>query len=146
MMHSSNPPRHQQFREQLISYFIAVEIGDRRMTDEELMSNCLSLLLGAVVAWIASANRHESAFDGPYELDFERAPNRHVAFGSGPHLCLGSHLARLMLRSSFDELVASIEPFEIADAPVHLVSNEMAGVVSLPLRIGLRTRMMPTAS
>jgi len=198
----------------LISHFLAVEVGGRRMTNEELVSNCLSLLLGAVVTtshaisatlialteqnggegrwpdvmplqtaveeallwsspvnhfmrrarydteicgqkiaagdavtvWIAAANRDETAFERPCELDFERAPNRHVAFGSGPHLCLGSHLARLMLRSSFDELVASIESFELADAPVHLVSNEIAGVVSLPLRIGLRTRMMPKAS
>jgi hypothetical protein len=51
-----------------------------------------------------------------------------------------------MLQSSFDELVASIESFELADAPVHLVSTEIAGVVSLPLRIKLRSRLIPAAS
>jgi cytochrome P450 len=206
--------RKKNLADDLISYLITAEIGGRRMTNEELMSNCLSLLLGAVVttshaisatliglteqysgegrwpavmpmqtaveealrwsspvnhfmrrarhdteisgqkiaagdpvtAWIASANRDESTFERPYELDFSRTPNRHVAFGSGPHLCIGSHLARLMLQSSFDELVASIESFELADAPVHLVSTEIAGVVSLPLRIKLRSRLIPAAS
>lgn len=96
-----------------------------------------------VTAWIASANRDESTFEQPYELDFSRAPNRHVAFGSGPHLCLGSHLARLMLQNSFDELIASIESFELAGVPVHLVSTEIAGLVSLPLRIKLRNGLAP---
>ena len=188
---------------------IDVEMAGRRMTDAELLSNCLSILLGAVVttshvinatmialtelrggegrwpdsmvshsgveealrwsspvlhfmrrarrdteicgqkiaagdavtAWIASANRDERAFEQPYDLDFRRIPNKHVAFGAGPHTCVGSHLARLMLRISFEELSASIEAFELADAPVHLVSNEIAGVVSLPLRTKLRARM-----
>jgi len=187
----------------LISYLIEAEVAGRRMTDAELLSNCLSVLLGAVVttshvinatmialaelhggegywpdsmsansaveealrwsspvihfmrrarhdtqicgqeiaagdavtAWIASANRDENEFERPYDLDFTRTPNRHIAFGSGPHTCLGNHLARLMLRTSFEELAASIETFELADAPVHLESNEIAGVVSLPVRV-----------
>jgi cytochrome P450 len=192
----------------LISHLITVEVGGRRMTDHELLANCLSLLLGAVVttshvisatmialaemhggegrwphgpsmqaiieealrwsspvthfmrrarrdtevcgqkisegdavtAWIASANRDESTFARPYELDFGRTPNRHVAFGAGPHICLGRNLGRLMLWHSFEQLIASIESFELADVPVHLASNEIAGVVSLPVRTKLTTQ------
>jgi cytochrome P450 len=192
----------------LISHLITVEVGGRRMTDHELLANCLSLLLGAVVttshvisatiialtevhagegrwpdsssmqamieealrwsspvthfmrrarhdteicgqkisegdavtAWIASANRDESTFAQPYELDFDRAPNRHIAFGAGPHICLGKNLGRLMLWHSFEQLMASIESFELADVPVHLASNEIAGVVSLPVRTKLATK------
>jgi cytochrome P450 len=94
----------------------------------------------AVTAWIASANRDESTFARPYELDFGRVPNRHIAFGAGPHICLGRDLGRLMLRHSFEELITSIESFELADVPVHLASNEIAGVVSLPVRTKLATR------
>jgi cytochrome P450 len=92
----------------------------------------------AITAWIGSANRDESVFDRPFMLDLGRTPNRHVAFGSGPHLCLGNQTARLMLRESFEELIAVIESYELAGAPSHLVSNEIAGVVSLPLRVQLR--------
>ncbi|MFI0479426.1 cytochrome P450 [Actinomadura sp. 9N215] len=198
--------RRKNRSDDLISFLMSIDIAGRRMTDQELLSNCLSLLLGAVVttshvinatiialteqhggegywpdamptpaaveealrwaspvthfmrrarhdteiagqkiaageavtAWIASANRDERAFDRPYELDFERTPNRHIAFGTGPHTCLGSHLARLMLRNSFTELCAAIESFELAEKPVHLASNEIAGVVSLPLRTKFR--------
>jgi len=189
----------------LISHLITVEVGGRRMTNHEILANCLSLLLGAVVttsqvinatiitltevhagegrwpesssvqvmteealrwaspvthfmrtarhdteirgqkinegdavtAWIASANRDETMFTRPYQLDFGRAENRHVAFGAGPHTCLGRNLARLMLWHSFQQLIASVETFELAGAPVHLVSNEIAGVVSLPVRMKL---------
>jgi cytochrome P450 len=37
-------------------------------------------------------------FDAAHEVHFDRDRNRHVAFGGGPHRCLGSHLARLELR------------------------------------------------
>ena len=40
-----------------------------------------------------------------------------------------------MLWHSFEQLIASIESFELADVPVHLASNEIAGVVSLPVRV-----------
>jgi cytochrome P450 len=94
----------------------------------------------AVTAWIGSANRDESAFARPYEIDFGRVPNRHIAFGAGPHICLGRNLGRLMLWHSFEQLMASIESFELAGVPVHLASNEIAGVVSLPLRTKLAAR------
>jgi cytochrome P450 len=91
----------------------------------------------AITAWIASANRDEDTFAYPYELDFARDPNRHVTFGAGPHICLGRNLARLMLWHSFDELMSCIESFELAGDPVHLASNEIAGIVSLPIRTKL---------
>jgi hypothetical protein len=43
-----------------------------------------------------------------------------------------------MLQESFEELIATVESFELAGPPSHLVSNEIAGVVSLPLRLSLR--------
>jgi len=198
--------RRRKPTEDVIGVLLTMEIEGRRLTQQEILLNCLSLLLGAVVttsqaisatligltekhhgegrwelevptravveealrwsspvthfmrrarrdvelhgqtiragqavtAWIASANRDEEVFSRPYTLDLERSQNRHMTFGSGPHLCLGSHLARLMLTESFEELIATIESFELAGEPSHLISNEIAGVVSLPLRVRLR--------
>jgi len=47
----------------------------------------------------ASANYDQTVFDEPEEVRLERKPNPHVAFGFGPHLCLGAAHARLVVRS-----------------------------------------------
>ncbi|WP_262403106.1 cytochrome P450 [Actinomadura sp. CNU-125] len=51
-----------------------------------------------VVIYYTSANRDGAVFDGPDRLDLGRSPNPHLAFGIGPHFCLGAHLARLELK------------------------------------------------
>jgi cholest-4-en-3-one 26-monooxygenase len=57
-----------------------------------------------VILLYPSANRDEAVFDDPYRFDVTRSPNTHVAFGFGPHVCVGAPLARLELRILFEEL------------------------------------------
>ena len=47
----------------------------------------------------ASANRDETVFEGPDEIRLDRKPNPHLAFGAGPHICLGAPHARLITRT-----------------------------------------------
>jgi cytochrome P450 len=58
----------------------------------------LILLLGA-------ANRDPAVFPDPDRLDVARPARRHLAFGSGPHQCLGQNLARLELRLAYPALL-----------------------------------------
>jgi cytochrome P450 len=60
-----------------------------------------------------SANRDERTFDDPYAFRVDRSPNRHLAFGFGPHLCLGAHLARLEVEVVLAQLLRRLpeEPF-----------------------------------
>lgn len=58
-----------------------------------------------VSIWYTSANRDEDIFTDPFLFDITRIPNHHVAFGSGPHFCLGAHLAKLEIRVFMSELV-----------------------------------------
>jgi len=51
-----------------------------------------------------SANRDESVFEDPDALRVDRSPNPHLAFGIGPHVCMGINLARLEIRVLFEEL------------------------------------------
>jgi cytochrome P450 len=92
----------------------------------------------AVTAWIASANRDSAIFRTPDALDLTRKPNRHIAFGSGAHQCIGADMARLMLTESFAGLMRYVECFELAGEVRHLASNEIAGIVNLPLSIKVR--------
>ena len=47
-----------------------------------------------VVGFVASANFDPDEFAQPLELDLTRQPNRHLSFATGPHLCMGAHIAR----------------------------------------------------
>ncbi|WP_285761703.1 cytochrome P450 [Nocardiopsis ansamitocini] len=87
----------------------------------------------AIVVWIGSANRDEEVFEAPYTFDPSRKGNRHIAFGSGAHYCVGHSVARLSLRVLFDELDQSFSNFEPAGESEHLRSNFIAGIKHLPL-------------
>jgi cytochrome P450 len=89
---------------------------------------------GAVVAWIGSANRDAAQFADPHVFDITRAnAKRQVAFGYGPHFCIGAPLARLTLRIFFEELLQRFGSIELAGEPQHLRSYFIAGMTHLPL-------------
>ena len=58
---------------------------------------------GAVVnIFLGSANRDEGQYEEPDRFDIHRTPAPHLSFGSGPHMCLGMHLARMETRVALD--------------------------------------------
>jgi cholest-4-en-3-one 26-monooxygenase len=83
-----------------------------------------------------SANRDETVFDDPFRFDIRRTPNEHVAFGFGPHFCLGSSLARLELSIVLDRLLERLPDLELVDAtePSHRAANFVSGYEHLPVR------------
>jgi cholest-4-en-3-one 26-monooxygenase len=88
-----------------------------------------------VSLWYISANRDEEVFDHPFRFDVRRSPNDHLAFGHGPHFCLGVHLARLEIRIFLEELVQRVDRIEVAGAVKRLRSNAFNGITHLPLRL-----------
>ncbi|MDT0616322.1 cytochrome P450 [Streptomyces lancefieldiae] len=94
----------------------------------------------AVVAWIGSANRDESRFADPHRFDITRRENSHVAFGFGPHYCIGAPLARTTLRIFFEELFQRIGAIDLAGEPQHLRSCFIAGMTHLPIVAQKRLR------
>ena len=83
-----------------------------------------------------SANRDEDVFDDPFRFDVRRDPNPHLAFGFGPHYCLGQALARLELKVMFTELLRRLPDVELAtDAPLpYRHSNFIVGPEAMPVR------------
>jgi cytochrome P450 len=84
-----------------------------------------------------SGNRDEDAFDDPFAFRVDRVSSKHVAFGYGPHQCLGMHLARMEMAIFFEELLPRLKSVELAGAPRRTVSNFVGGPKSLPLRYEL---------
>ncbi|NUO44320.1 MAG: cytochrome P450 [Streptomyces sp.] len=88
-----------------------------------------------VVVFHASANRDERVFAAPDRLDLSRAPNPHVSFGDGPHVCLGAHFARLQLRVLYAEALRALPVLRTAGPAGRLVSNFINGLKSLPTQV-----------
>lgn len=89
----------------------------------------------AVALFFASANRDETVFGLPGKFEVDRHPNPHLAFGSGPHFCLGVHLARLELKAIFGALMQDLPRISLAGKPRRARSAVISGVSSLPVRL-----------
>lgn len=193
--------RRRNLGDDLISILITTEVDGRTMSPGEVMSNCYSVLLGAVVttphspnymmtehigdglldrwaadlsvtptaveeglrlgspvshfmryavqdtevrgtrikagqavvSWLGAANRDPEVFPDAETFDLRRKPNKHLAFGIGPHYCVGHTVARVTLRILFNQLLSRFTAFEPAGEPVRLHSNFISGFKHLPI-------------
>jgi cytochrome P450 family 142 subfamily A polypeptide 1 len=85
-----------------------------------------------------SANRDEAHFDDPQRFDIRRAPNDHVAFGFGPHFCLGAPLARLELRIAFEHLLERMPDLRLVEdtEPAHRPASFVSGYEKMRVGFG----------
>jgi cytochrome P450 len=91
-----------------------------------------------VMFLFASANRDDREFESPDVFDVERRPPRFLAFGCGPHLCLGMHVARLEARLGLEEFFARVGEFEVdADHAERLRTEFVHGFKSLPVHFSV---------
>ena len=87
-----------------------------------------------VVVYHVSAHHDERHFADPFRFDLARDPCDHLAFGQGPHLCLGAQFARLQMREFFTAFLDLLPEVELDGAPRRLTSNFINGLTRLPLR------------
>jgi cholest-4-en-3-one 26-monooxygenase len=91
-----------------------------------------------VAMMFASGNRDEDKFEQSERFDLHRNPKAHLAFGSGPHACMGAHLARLEISIFYEEFAQRVETVTPAGPPAYLRSNLAGGVKHLPVTITAR--------
>lgn len=100
--------------EEFLRYTAPIQTFARVVTQDTRIRD-VDIARGEVVAFsYGSANRDPEAFDRPDEVLLDREPNRHLTFGTGPHLCVGAHVARLEMRVLLQHLVERVERVEAA--------------------------------
>ena len=89
----------------------------------------------SVMLLYPSANRDETVFDRPDTFDLTRRPNKHIAFGYGPHMCIGQHVAKFEMRILFEELLPHLQAVEVTGTPRYVAGNFLSGLKTLPVRL-----------
>ena len=120
--------------EELLRWWTPVMTFRRTATADCVLAGAAIRAGQRVVVSFTSANRDERVFADPDRLDIRRQPNPHLAFGHGPHFCLGAQLARVQMRALFTEVLTTMGRLEYDGEPAYLRSNFQRGVKRLPIR------------
>ena len=121
-------------REELLRWTSPVIYMRRTATRDAVLAGQAIRAGDKVVMYFGSANRDPAVFDRPDVLDLSRPENPQIAFGTGPHGCLGQHIARIEIDAMLREVLTRMTDFRLA-APVEwLASNFISGPKAMPLR------------
>ncbi len=123
--------------EEVLRFSSPVQFDPRRATREVELHGQRIRENEVVLCWLGSANRDESVFERADEFDVGRERTAHLAFGFGPHYCLGANLARLEAIVALEALLDGTRHFERKGEeplPLH-ASPVFNGVTSLPMRL-----------
>ncbi len=88
-----------------------------------------------ILAWLAPANRDPARFTDPDRFDIHRGDNRHLAFGSGIHACLGGPLARMQAEIVFATLARRLIEPQLEDDPPRYRTNVFRSLERLPVTL-----------
>ena len=131
----SDPDRHLDGAVEEITRWASPVNYMSRTVNEPVELHGQRLEVGEKVALMyLAANRDPEVFTDPHRFDITRDPNPQVAFGYGPHFCLGAHLARLETRSMLEALVGRVSSLELAGPTEHVWSSFINGIKRLPVR------------
>ena len=140
-----NPDQHQRLRdtpemittavEEFLRVLSPLQIGNRS-ADEDIRLGGVLVPKGTYIhTSIAGANRDPLVFEDPESVDLSRKKNKHLAFSTGIHVCLGATLARIEGRVAIGKLVQRF-PGLAANGPAEVMGlARFRGYNSLPVRI-----------
>ena len=120
--------------EELLRWVSPIKNMARTVTRDVEMHGQTMRAGAQVILMYPAANRDPAVFADPDRLDVARNPNPHLAFGFGPHFCMGASLARMELKVMFSELLRRLPDLRLAGDPSpRRSSNFISGPEAMPV-------------
>ena len=122
--------------EELLRFESSNQLGNRATTRAVEVGGVEMPAGTFITIGIGAANRDPAEFPDPDRLDVGREPNRHLAFGSGPHVCIGLNVARLEGRIAIERFLARFPDYRLAGEPIRGGRARFRGFLSIPIAVG----------
>ncbi|WP_190814821.1 cytochrome P450 [Saccharopolyspora pogona] len=120
--------------EELLRVWTPVRLVGRKTTRDVEIEGRTVPKGSRVGLMVSAANLDDRKFENAGKVDFDRKPNPHIAFGFGPHRCVGASLAREQLRIAVEELLSITDDFELTGEPEASTWTHL-GPSKLPVRL-----------
>lgn len=131
--------RVEEWVSETLRYDSPVQYQPRTTTEDVEVAGTVLPAGARVLLVLAAANRDPDVFPDPDRYLLDRDTRRSIAFGLGPHYCLGAPLARLEAKVVLDELVARVDDYDIdAGGARPVYTTNVRGFASLPTTVKLR--------
>ena len=115
--------------EEFLRFVSPVQFSKPRFVRKDIELAGVRLKKGdKIMAMVAAANMDPNANEDPEKLDLQRHPNRHLAFGTGIHFCLGYQLARIEGKCALQALLRRWPKLELAIAPANIRWRKRPGL------------------
>jgi len=121
--------------EEVLRFQSSNQLGNRIVAADTELAGVKMPKGTLITLCIGAANRDPEQFPDPDRFDVARAPNRHLAFASGIHICAGMNLARLEGRIAVERFLARFPHYRLDDEPVRSPRARFRGFLSLPVKL-----------
>lgn len=121
--------------EEFLRFESPVQIGNRMATSDTVVGGVAMPAGTFVTIGIAAANRDPDEFPNPDRLDLGRAPNRHVAFASGVHFCVGLNIARMEGRVAIGRFLKRFPNYRLSREPTRGGRARFRGFLTIPVAV-----------
>lgn len=132
---AADPQRVSAVVEETLRYDPPVQLIGRIAADDMTIGAADVPKGDVMMLLLAAAHRDPTAFDRPDEFDPDRENIRHLAFGKGPHFCLGAPLARLEAAVALSKVTARFPQAEMVGEPQYKPNLTLRGMASLEVEI-----------
>lgn len=121
--------------EEMLRFESSNQLGNRRTTRDVEIGGVRIPEGSSITLGIGAANRDPQRFARPDVFDIARQPNRHLAFASGPHQCVGMNVARIEGRIAEARFLERFPGYRLRGAPVPGGRVRFRGYLSIPVTL-----------